>query len=676
MSGVGLVAVATPKQVTEQRAIAEQGTAIKQEVVIESLARYISTCWASARDHKVSAGLTERLLKCDRQRRGEYDPDKLAEIKKIGGSEIFMMLTDVKCRAALSWIKDVMQSYGSETWTLSPTAEPDLGADIREAIIEGVAQEAEDAFAAGVVAPSPMAFRNRLEEMTEEVRLKLSEEAKKRAASMETHIRDQLQEGGWDRAFDDFLNDFVTYPAAFLKGPVVRRSRTLKWGQDFKPQVTTDAKRHFYRVSPYDLFPSPDATSVQDGFICERVRFSIRDLMSVKGVKGYRDDAIDMVIDEYGRGGLREWLYGDIEKSVLDGKGSSTWVNPAAMIDGVEYWGQCSGKDLAEWGMKGCKANESYEVTAILIGRHVIRAVLNPDPLGQRPYMSSSFEKVPGTIWGTCPPELMRDIQSMCNGSARALANNVAMASGPLVEITIDRLADGERVTQQYPWRQMQTTSDKTGGGQPAVRYYQPNMHAQELLEIFRFFSTRADEVTGIPNYVYGSGQAGGAGRTAQGLSMLMDNASKGIKQAIANIDGGMSFVITCMYNHNMLFDPDESIKGDMQIIAKGALGMVMKEQLQEKRQGFLQATMNPFDTQIMGMEGRAYLLGEVAKPLQLDTKRIVPTPEVLKKREHEMKMQQAMEQQASMPEGVNVERDAEGAVTRLNFAGAGAPQQ
>jgi hypothetical protein len=34
-------------------------------------------------------------------------------------------------------------------------------------------------------------------------------------------------------------------------------------------------------------------------------------------------------------------------------------------------------------------------------------------------------------------------------------------------------------------------------------------MHAQELLEIFRFFSTKADEATGIPNYVYGSGQVG-----------------------------------------------------------------------------------------------------------------------------------------------------------------------
>jgi hypothetical protein len=322
--------------------------------------------------------------------------------------------------------------------------------------------------------------------------------------------------------------------------------------------------------------------------------------------------------------------------------------------------------------MTGVKANEAYDITAILVGNHVIRAALNPDPLGNRPYATSSFDEVPGTIWGTCPPELMRDLQQMCNAAARALANNTAMASGPLVEITVDRLADGEKVTQQYPWRQFQTTSDKTGGGQPAIRYYQANMHAQELLEIFRFFSTKADEATGIPNYVYGSGQSGGAGRTAHGLAMLMDNASKGIKQAIGNIDCAVTFIIGLLYNHNMLYDPDESIKGDMQIVAKGALGMVMREQLQEKRQSFLQATMNPFDSQIMGVEGRAYLLGEVARPLQLDTRKIVPGPQELQRRKEEMAAQQAAQMQAEqgdvMPAGVDLQRDETGAVQGMNF--------
>jgi hypothetical protein len=67
-----------------------------------------------------------------------------------------------------------------------------------------------------------------------------------------------------------------------------------------------------------------------------------------------------------------------------------------------------------------------------------------------------------------------------------------------------------------------------------------------------------------------------------------------------------------------------------------------------------------------MGVEGRAYLLGETARPLQLDTKKIVPPPSVLAKREQEMKAQQAMQQQAEMggPQNIQIQRDADGAVT------------
>ena len=34
-----------------------------------------------------------------RQKKGEYEPRKLAEIRKQGGSEIFMKITAVKCHA-------------------------------------------------------------------------------------------------------------------------------------------------------------------------------------------------------------------------------------------------------------------------------------------------------------------------------------------------------------------------------------------------------------------------------------------------------------------------------------------------------------------------------------------------------------------------------------------------
>ena len=78
-----------------------------------------------------------------------------------------------------------------------------------------------------------------------------------------------------------------------------------------------------------------------------------------------------------------------------------------------------------------------------------------------------------------------------------------------------------------------------------------------------------------MPNYVYGSSNVAGAGRTASGLSMLMENAAKGIKQAILSLDKATSDMLQRFYDHLMIYDDDHSIKGDMQIVASGIVGKI-----------------------------------------------------------------------------------------------------
>jgi hypothetical protein len=241
----------------------------------------------------------------------------------------------------------------------------------------------------------------------------------------------------------------------------------------------------------------------------------------------------------------------------------------------------------------------------------------------------------------------------------------MGIASGPQAEINVDRLPDGEDVTSMFPWKIWQTTTDRTGGGQPAVRFFQPNMNAEALMNVYQYFTRQADEVTGIPNYVYGNTSGGGVGRTASGLSMLMDNAAKGIKAAISSIDEVVSALVSRLYTHNMIYDPDNSCKGDFKVVAKGAMGLVAKEQLQIRRNEFLQATANPVDLQILGPTGRAYLLREVAKTLQMDTDKLVPTTEQLEFRQ-EQQMAQQMQQQIALQQGATQQQ----APTTLDAAG------
>jgi hypothetical protein len=620
------------------------------EFVETALAAYIHGCWDRAKFAKQE--ITERLLRCERQRRGVYDPDKQMEIAKTGGSDIYMRLSDIKCRAAASWIKDVMTVSGQRPFDLTVSHDPEVPPEIRMSIIDLVKTEAMDYLQSGM-AIHPETFRVRMEQVHDEILVKLREEAKNNAQRMRDKIDDQMSDGNFDAAFRDYIDDFVTYPCAILKGPVVRRRKKMTWGPGYTPVVTTTFVREFARVAPFDIYPSPNSGGPNDGWMIERHRLSRSELQSMKGVPGYNDENIDQALERFGDQGFRTWLMGDQERDNLEGKPHSRLYNDA-VIEALEFWGSVSGEKLLDWGMpkSDIKSDKEYEINAWQIGPYVIKAVLNPDPLGKRPYEVSQWNEIPGAFWGVALPEQMRDVQMMCNASARALANNMGIASGPQVEVTVDRLPDGEDVTSIYPWKLWQVTTDRTGGGQPAVRFYQPNMNADVLMNVYAQFAKQADEVTGIPNYVYGSSGVSGAGRTASGLSMLMDNAAKGIKQAIATIDRAVAGVVKRLYIHNMMFDQDEYIKGDFQVVAKGAMGLIAKEQISLRRNEFLQATANPVDLQIVGMEGRAYLLREVAKTLQMDTDKIVKDPEVLKFEAEQAQMAQAaMAAQQPQPE-------------------------
>ncbi|MFM6959565.1 MAG: hypothetical protein ACKOW0_00880 [Schleiferiaceae bacterium] len=651
----GLVIVKTNAQLDAEDAAAAAARATEaaqQTPVINGLAGHVRKCWEAARDAKQP--IERKMLRALRQRSGEYEPDKLDEIRKTGGSEIFMMLTETKCRGAESWLRDILLDEGMVPFDLKPTPIPDSPPDFAQRVTAVVAQNVIQAIQSGQQL-DPVVMETFTEQAKEDVRVKLVEDAVDRAERMKRQIQDQFTEGGMLDGFNAFISDLATYPAAVLKGPTVRRSRQLEWVQapdgSYSPQVQDKLIPTYTRVDPYRFYPEPGITKLSEGYCIEHHRLSRADLSDLIGVPGYDDGAVRAVLDE---GSTSEWLWSaEHTKAELENK-YNIWRSDSDKFDALEFWGKVSGQDLIDFGLDAAEVPDTaqmYDACVWVVGRWVIKATLNYDPLGDKPYRVTSAVKRPGALWGVSYPELIEDVQGMCNAAARALANNMGLASGPQVEISVDRLAEGESITKVYPWKIWQTVSDPLGSGQAAVRFNQPDDRSGALLAVYGQFARMADEQSGIPAYVYGDGQVGGAGRTASGLSMLMGSAGKGIRQTIMHVDFDViGPIVQAQYNWNMQYVDDPSIKGDCEVIPRGAVTLANREQLNVRRVEFLQATANPIDSNIVGLPGRAAILREVAKGLAMPVDDIVPTNEQLEIKEalmREQQMQQAAAQGA-----------------------------
>jgi len=185
---------------------------------------------------------------------------------------------------------------------------------------------------------------------------------------------------------------------------------------------------------------------------------------------------------------------------------------------------------------------------------------------------------------------------------------------------------------------------------------------------VFDRFMDIADEMTGIPKYMTGQ-HVPGAGRTSSGLSMLISNAGKSIKQVIANIDHDvLTPMLERQYQRNLRYSEDLDLVGDVQIIAKGAMSLVVKEAESVRKTEFLRLVLeSPVAQQIVGLPGTAELMRDLAGNLNGNIDRLVPSREDVEKQQQQQQMmqqqqmvmeQQMQQQQMASQEAANLQED------------------
>lgn len=656
----------------------------KAEEFQTTLAGHIRSAYQTNKNARRESDIEEEMINSMYQVNMEYRDSEKAAIRT--GSKIFMGITATKSRAGRSWIKDILQPANAVPFKISQTSSPDLPPDIIKQIEEAfesdrerLEAEIEKEFNDSVKtseekpqesvqpqegqAPSPpqpqqpkppsalIASRKlkRVSELRrdidEGIKAEIDKISSSEIAKIETEVIDELYEGGWTRALSDFIEDFTIYPTAFLKGPVVSTKERLTW----KDGVATSVRKTVFlnkRVSPLDIYPSPSASSIYDGNFIEHIRLTKKELSDLSFLgcdTGFKKEAIIDILTNQSAGN-NDWVDSEIEedKQHAEKRGSQTYASEG-IYHGAHFWGTASISMLKEWGytegsLDSYEDHQEVEVEAIMLGNTVIKCLINRDPLGRRPYYSASFQSRSGSLWGKSLPYLMRDIQRMCNACARALSDNMGLASGPQVSILVDRLASDGDIEELEPRMVHQFTSDPAGNGGRPIDFFLVPSNAQELLAVYDKFEIKADDVTGIPRYAYGNEKASGAAATASGLSMLLEGASKGIKSSIKNISEGLITprVEYQFYLHLLNSSENGSpvnFSGDINVTVHAAEAITIKAAENQLQKELLGAINNEYGMRILGMEGYGDVLRSVFKGANLPEDAI-PSRLALKEKE------------------------------------------
>lgn len=525
------------------------------------------------------------LRECYDQFNGNLSCEDQAIADEIG-VDAYVNLTAMKAGLVQSYLLETLVQGNALPWVIQPTPIPDLSSTGQFMVLEQLKEQIYGQQFSGDI--------NQLIRQLKTATMRAEyDHAKEAAANMEKLIADQCLEGGWNNAMYGFTNDFAVYPFAVLQGPVPVRRATLQWSGD-KPVAKYQTFYEFRSISPWDFWYSPDSPDTQRGTgVFVRQRWTRQNLLEAAKMKSYIYDNIKKVLEDTTSHNYNfKWLS---ENPDQPDNQLAMWAHCSATVDVLVHYGFFSGKELREYGITNVDDLQFYNATVTVINGYTVQVVIPPNPnLNQRPIFTASFYKTHDRIPSFSIPQRIRDVERCFLTTLRYLMSNVAGASGPIGEADYSRLS--KYMTDEDIGRLVPNTiylaDSEMGNNNPALRFYNIPSVMGQYMPLLQYFMDLADRESNIPAALHGTAQGSGAMRTFRGAAMLQGNAVKSIQAAVANAD---QFVFAplgnLIYNYNMLYEKDESIKGDCKVLAQGATGLMQREIDRQNSYEILQLT-------------------------------------------------------------------------------------
>lgn len=512
--------------------------------------------------------IEKRWVEDMRQNNGEYPPGtKFPE----GGSQAFVNLTRGKTENGEAQLVDLLFQADDKNYGLTNTPDPELAQAInsKEQVVN----------AEGV----PMQFADDKTPFTEGDKAKaVMEQAVEAAEKMEQTIDDQLIECDYSAQARKAIHYAAVIGSGILCGPEVELREQTAWVRDpqtnkYKNVFKQDKRPIVRHVPTWDFFPDMTASRIEEcNFIFERSYMSAKILKDMRRIPGINLSNLELLLNE------------TTPKSTQT---PSDHVSTLRQMSGIismeddqryEVWryrGPISCEVLITAGVikpdaKNKKKN--YDGIVIFCGDLVLKAAINPMETEAWPYSVFCWTYDDHCIFGTGIPRKIKQPQSMANTAIRLMFDNTTRSAGPQIVVD-DGLEPVDGDYQVTPWK-FWKKKDPMMKIEDAFQTFDFKSYQVEIANIFTLAESLIDKESGVP--AIQEGQQGQVTPTVGGMSMLINAAGAARRNQVKHWDDYVTVpMIKRFYDWNMQFNEDESIKGDLQVYARGTAALLLKEQ-------------------------------------------------------------------------------------------------
>jgi hypothetical protein len=636
----------------------ESGT---NDINVSGIIPFVMDRYQRAEDYRNND--EERWLRSYRNYRGLYGSDvQFTEAEK---SRVFIKVTKTKTLAAYGQIVDVLFAGNKFPISIEPTVLPegvakDVSFDPKEPEqLKGETEETSPYGFKGDGMELPKgATEKTLADRLGPLQEKLGDieglkegvgktpssvtfsPATIAAKSMEKQIMDQLQESGATKQLRSTAFEMALFGTGVMKGPFAVDKEYPNWDEEGNYSPVFKTVPSTSHVSVWNFFPDPDAANMDEAqFVIERHKMSRTQLRGLKKRPYFRSTVIDDVIAQ-GESYSKKYWEDDLSDYAAD--------HGIDRFEVLEYWGMCDISMLEENDVeipKDLKSYDELQTNIWICNGKLLRMVLNPFKPATIPYMAAPYELNPYSFFGVGLAENMDDTQTLMNGFMRMSVDNAVLSGNLLIEVDETNLVPGQDLSV-YPGKVFRRQGGAPGQAIFGTKF--PNV-SQENLQLFDKARQLADESTGFPSFAHGQTGVQGVGRTASGISMLMNAAAGSIKTVIKNVDDYLLKPLgEGMFRFNMQFNFDPKIRGDLEVVARGTESLMANEVRSQRLMSFLQVASNPA---LAPFAKFPYIIREIAKSMELDPEKVTNNMDEAAVQAEILKgMQGAMPEQGQQP--------------------------